>query len=153
MVTCYGVKAWGGSLNLTGAIQVVIDSNVNIYVIGYFNCAVDFDPGPGTDNRTPVGSGDCFLSRFDSGGNFQWVRTWGGSDSDRPSSVGIDANSNIYITGFFQNIVDFDPGAGTDNHTANGGYDCFTIKLDTNGNWQWARTWGGTDNDISYSKD
>ena len=50
----------GGDMNLS----VAVDVSGNIYSTGFFWAAVDFDPGTGTDIRTPVGSRDIFITNF-----------------------------------------------------------------------------------------
>ena len=41
--------------------------------------------------------------------------------------------------------MDFDPGPGVDSRTAHSTHvDAYLTKLDSNGNFLWARTWGGT---------
>ena len=97
------------------------------------------------------GSLDVFLSRFDKDGNFVWARTWGGPDDDCGYSVSNDGSGSEYVTGFFQDTVDFNPAAEEDFHTSNGQFDAFLSKLDSNGNYVWARTWGGFYNDSGIS--
>jgi hypothetical protein len=63
------------------------------------------------------------------------VRAWGGSDYDDGQSVAIDGSGNSYVTGRFKDTVDFDPGAGVENHTSNGAYDIFLSKFPADGNW------------------
>ena len=55
----------------------------------------------------------------------------------------MDGSGNAYVTGRFSETVDFDPGSGVDNHTSNGQDDVFLSKLDSSGDFVWARTWGG----------
>jgi hypothetical protein len=47
--------------------------------------------------------------------------------------------------------VDFDPGAGTANMSSTGSNDIFIQKLDSNGNFLWAKTFGGSSADMGYS--
>ncbi|RYE06666.1 MAG: hypothetical protein EOP51_34345, partial [Sphingobacteriales bacterium] len=55
-----------------------------------------------------------------------------------------DSKSNIYATGFMNTgTVDFDPGAATANLTA-ATADAFTFKLDSAGNYKWAKQIGGS---------
>jgi len=110
-----------------------------VYVVGYFVETVDFDPGPGEEIHY-FESHHGYLSVFDSSGNFLWVRVWGGDYSTHAFAVDVDGFSNIYVTGIFQVLVDFDPGPGTDYHTADS-YDPFLSKLSLDGDFLWARTW------------
>ncbi len=134
-------RTWGGS-DYDRGYGVATDDSGNVYVTGYFESTVDFDPGGG-DPHTSNGNGDVFLSKFDSSGNFEWVRTWGGSEWAIGREVAADGSGNVYVTGYFSGTVDFDPGGG-DPHTSNGGRDVFLSKFDSSGNFEWARTWGGS---------
>jgi hypothetical protein len=61
---------------------------------------------------------------------YSWTKTMGGIDQDRCYSATADGSGNVYVTGYFQSIADFDPGPGTeDNHTSNGGADIFLTKF------------------------
>jgi hypothetical protein len=144
-------RTWGGSSGQNYGNGVAVDVSGNAYVTGYFYGTVDFDPGPGVDNHTSNGWGDVFLSKFDSSGNFQWAKTWGGIDYDDFGYVAVDGSGNAYVTGYFWGTVDFDPAAaGVDNHTSNGAWDIFLSKFDSSGNFLWAKTWGGIDYDYGY---
>jgi hypothetical protein len=114
----------------------------NIYVIGKFYGTVDFDPGAGEANRLAKDYGDIFLSKFDQDGNFQWVQTWGDTGVDLADDIAIDSFGNIYVSGAFEGTVDFNPSTGTDNHSATGWINAFVTKFNSNGDFQWARTWG-----------
>jgi hypothetical protein len=131
---------------------VTIDSNGNIYLCGKFWTTVDFDPGPGMQERTANGyvpgdeltnQPDIFVSKFDSQGDFLWVRTWGGDKYDYALKMAVDSEGNTLIWGTFSGIVDFDPGPGVDEHTSRSPLDCFLSKLDSEGNFLWVRTWPG----------
>ena len=121
---------------------VTADDPGNVYVTGSFWSTVDFDPGPGTDEHSSSGWDDAFLSKFDANGDFQWACSWGGGANDHGYGVAIDGSGNVYVTGYFFGTVDFDPGEGEDAHSAFG-LDVVLSKFDSNGNFQWARTWGG----------
>jgi hypothetical protein len=107
-----------------------------VYVTGYFiGTDVDFDPAGGIDNHTSNGGNDAFLSEFDSMGYYQWARTWGGTLNDYSIGGAADGSGNAYVTGYFYDIVDFDPGTGIDNHTSNGNIDAFLSKFLPDGSW------------------
>jgi hypothetical protein len=134
-----------------GSYNVAVDGSGYIYVPGYFWGEVDFDPGTGVDIHTAIGESDAFLSKFDSNGNFVWAKTWGGPSTEYPFGIAVDGSGNIYVTGNFWDEVDFDPGDDVDNHASNGWADAFLSKFDSNGNFMWAKTWGGGKDDGAYN--
>ena len=83
--------------------------------------------------------------------SFQWAKSMGGTDDDESNSIAVDGSGNIYTTGFFTSTADFDPGPETFNLTSTGQEDFFISKLDSSGNFIWAKSIGGTDDDESHS--
>jgi len=73
-----------------------------------------------------------------------WARGLGSSQDDRSNSVVVDASGNVYTTGRFYGTIDFDPGPGTFYLTASGGPASFVYKLDSAGNFIWAKAFTGT---------
>jgi hypothetical protein len=140
-----------GGTSADGGKAITVDSSDNIYVSGYFSGTADFDPGTGTDSRDSVGSNDIFLTKYNSSGNYQWTKSIGGTGSDRSYSVTTDLTGNVYITGYFSEIVDFDPGTGINSKTSIGGEDVYIAKYNSSGNYQWVETFGSTSNDEGNS--
>jgi hypothetical protein len=160
-------KTWGGGpAGGTGMVGrdvpngLGVDSAGNVYVTGPFQYTVDFNPAPAKmDNRTSNSgaSNNIFLSKFAPDGTFRWVRAWGPSDAGGESySLVIDSSDHIYVVGDFSGksttAIDFDPDpVKTDlhfNHPADPAtgitfFDSFLSKFDSNGNLEWAETWGG----------
>jgi hypothetical protein len=60
------------------------------------------------------------------------------------SNTATDADGNIYSTGTFTGTFDADPGAGTFNLVSAGGDDIYVRKLDSGGNFVWAKQFGST---------
>lgn len=101
---------------------------------------MDFDPGNGISNISSVGFDDAFIFKLDSAGNFIWAKSMGGTTYDYCRSLAIDNADNVYLIGDFEGVVDFDPGADTFNLTsAVGGTNVFISKLDSGGNFIWAK--------------
>jgi len=79
-------RTWGGYGDSDMGYGVALDNQGFVYVSGMFNSeSVDFDPGEGSDIHENNGTGggyDCFLSKFDINGNFQWAVTWGDQGQD-----------------------------------------------------------------------
>ena len=144
-------RTFGGS-GLDSAYGVAVDELGGVYLCGYFNYTVDFDAGSGVDNHTSQGDHDSYLVKYDSTGTFMWARTWGGSERDTCQGIATTYDGNVYVVGYFQDMgIDFDPGTSIDLHSSNGMRDAFVSKFDSDGNFQWAKTWGGPDgNDYSY---
>ncbi len=82
---------------------------------------------------------------------FQWARNMGGNNSDYLKSMVLDGAGNVYTTGFFTGIADFDPGPGTCNFTSAGQNDIFISKLDTSGNFVWAKQLQGAQSEVGTS--
>ncbi|MCH2046759.1 MAG: T9SS type A sorting domain-containing protein [Saprospiraceae bacterium] len=139
-------KTFGGTQNEYG-FSIATDANNNVYTTGIFRGTVDFDPDSlATNNLDAVGLNDAFVHKLDASGNFVWAKTFGSTDHDLCQSITIDASGNPCVTGYFKDTVDFDPGLGVDRHIPhNLGYnDVFVQKLDPNGNFVWAKSFGGS---------
>ncbi len=143
-------STWGGA-GLDEVVCSALDSIANMFITGYFDGTADFDPAGG-GSQTSAGMRDIFLTSFDSSHNWQWAKIWGGSDYDHGYAVTVDVSDNVYVGGRFRFTANFDPG-GIHNETSNGGDDVFLSKFDSNGNWSWVKTWGGTENDYCNSMD
>ena len=125
----------------------------NVYIAGTFKGGpIDFDPSTGTHNVTGNGyMEDVFVEKFDgNSGNFIWVKSFGGFDGERLQGMTVDNKGNVYSTGDFYMQVDFDPGVGVYNLSSHSnGNDIYIQKLDANGNFKWACSFGGDHPDLS----
>jgi len=131
--------------------SITVDNSGNVCTTGDFQSTVDFDPGPGTFNLTSAGVTDVFVQKLDASGNLLWAKQMGGASNDYGSSITTDAAGNIYITGHFAGIADFDPGTGVFNLASAGNADIFILKLDATGNLLWVTRTGGNAEDFGYS--
>lgn len=85
-----------------------------------------------------AGNYDFYVAKLDSIGTLRWVRTIGGTLSERAYSIIQTADSNYAV-------------AGWTNSFGNGGYDIFIVKLDGGGNLIWSRTVGAVNDDYARS--
>jgi hypothetical protein len=140
------VSVFGGAGN-EEARSMALDRNGNIYSTGYFTGTVDFDPGEGVVNLTSLGLNDIFILKLNAAGNFLWVKRLGGAESEAAATIAIDRDGNVVISGNFKGTVDSDPGEGVENLTSVGDDDVLVAKLDSSGNYLWAKSFGGTGRD------
>ncbi|MBC8230086.1 sigma-70 family RNA polymerase sigma factor [bacterium] len=153
-----GQKQWsyvfGNGKSYATAIALSSD-NKSIFVIGCFRESVDFDPyfRCYMDVHTAVDSWDAFVMKLSEDGDYLWTKPFGGFNEVLSKNIAVDINDNIYISGEFVGTVDFDPEPGEDYHTSNGFRDVFVVKLNSDGSYAWAKTFGGTGHDISGYRD
>ncbi len=129
-----------------------IDSAGNIFVIGTFRDSVDFDPGPAVYKLNSYGGYHAFVLKLDSAGNFVWVKDIG----TQVPAVGVSATATgrdknggyLYfaalVSGDGITPVDADPSSAVYNVTPSRG-DILLEKLDSNGNFIWAKLVTGDD--------
>ncbi|MEB3295528.1 MAG: hypothetical protein VKJ24_20435, partial [Synechococcales bacterium] len=138
----FWVKRIGG-IGEDVAQAIRVDSAGNIYLAGGFADKVDFDPGTGVANLNATGSTSMFVTKLDGNGNLVWAKSMEGSELGYVTSLEVDTSGNVYLTGEFSQTVDFDPGISTSPLTSKGDTDIFVSKLDSNGNFLWAKGVGG----------
>lgn len=137
-------KSMGSATADDYGLGITVDKFGNIYTVGFFNGTVDFDPGTGTNNLTTTLK-TTFLQKLDSSGNFKWALKTGGTLA---SGIGVDTSGNLFLTGYFYNTADFDPGTQTYNLTSNGASDIFVQKLTSTGAFAWAKKFGSRKNEF-----
>ncbi|MEH6763824.1 MAG: T9SS type A sorting domain-containing protein [Aequorivita antarctica] len=138
---------WGGTYGGSGEDvlrDMHTDAAGNTYSTGYFTDTADFDISPSEANLTSNGFYDVYVSKTNSEGGYEWAVNVGGESFDYGVGITTDADGNVYITGYYDGTVDFDPGAGVANITALGGGDIFILKLNADGEFVWAKSVGGT---------
>jgi len=134
-------KQAGGIYDDLG-LGIATDSSGNCYVTGCFGATITC----GTTSLTSSGNFDVLIVKLDTNGNWLWAKQAGGANDDRGFSIAIDSSGNSYITGYFYDTATF----GTTTLSSSGYEDIFIAKLDTNGNWMWAKQAGGSSSEESY---
>jgi len=147
-----GNFAWAGKIGGVGedAVSCVkADVAGNVYLSGYYTGTSDFNPGVQAFNMTTAGSSDVFICKLDAFGNFQWAKSIGGPSFEFGNALTLDESGNIYSAGSFSETADFNPGSETSTLTASGGSDSYTLKLNSAGDFVWARRTGGGVRDVA----
>jgi len=131
---------------------IALDLNGNIYISGFFEQTVNFNPDWfGTHvYKTSVGGRDIFILKLSPDMEFLWVATMGGEGDDCGSDIAADESGDIYITGFVS-LSSF-PVTGFDiNHNPVGISDGFVSKWSPSGTCLWTK-FSETENPDDFSK-
>jgi len=139
---------FGGVLNDYG-YGITTDA-AHVYITGYFSSSVDFDPGPGVSIPSNEGNSDVFVLKLTAAGGFVWVKSMGGALGDGANAIAVDNAGNVYTTGYYAVVSDFDPGAASATITSAGSLDIFISKLDASGNYVWATGFGTASSEQGY---
>jgi len=83
--------------------------------------------------------GDAWVLKLNSSGNVQWQKTYGGSSYDFAHSIQQTEDGGYIVAGETESF-----GAG--------GYDFWVLKLDSSGNVEWQKTYGGNTDDYNYTQ-
>ena len=136
--------------NIFDARAVAVDAAGNSYVTGLFNGTVDFDPGAGVTALTSAGFKDVYVAAYSPAGALLWAKDLPGSAnaSAQGNGIAVDAAGNIALTGTYNGSINFNPGGSGGTLTAAGGTDAFAAKLTGTGAFLWAKSLGGSANDV-----
>lgn len=119
------------------------DVSGNIYITGTFQGTVDFDPGPGLFPLTSQSKDDLFILKLNADGNFLWAFQFNASTYIDVNALVLDAQNNVYLTGYFNERIDFDFGSSEYYLSPFGQEDIFILKMNASGQFLWARQLGG----------
>lgn len=140
-----------GGLNNELLYALCADEAGNVYATGWFADSADFDPNDGSTILSSAGLADVFVQKLDRDGNLLWATSFGGESSDEGFAICLDGLGNVYTAGWFYGTLDFDAGPQAESLVSQGEKDIFVHKLDTDGNFQWAKAFGGPQDDHAYS--
>lgn len=143
---------WSRQINFNSIVAVKTDPSGNVYMLGTFNLSRDMDPTSGFFPLTANGGNEnmCIV-KLDLNGNFVWARAIIGAGNDQPKDMAIDIAGNVFITGGFTGVQDFDVGPGTYTLSSSPSFDIFICKINMNGNFVWAKQVGNTGIDRGYA--
>jgi len=128
------IRTWGGTNN-EDALDLAVSDEGQIYVLGSSAHSSDMNPGP----RYVPCSGDVYLSRFSPEGTLEWALFW----DTGIEALALDSSNCIFLAGTLWYATDLDPGPSEYILEPTGYHDAFLLKLDSDGNFLWARQWGG----------
>ena len=136
----------GGS-GIDESQSIALDSEGNIYIAGSTDSS-DF-LGLSNESYEIKGRVDCFVLKLNpSGTEMIYATVIGGIGADEASSIYVDSDGCVYVTGRTSSF-DF-PTKNAFNDTHSGAGDCFVLKLNPEGNELLYSTFiGGSDNEFA----
>jgi|JI10StandDraft_1071094.scaffolds.fasta_scaffold13839_5 hypothetical protein len=117
------------------AHAIAVDSAGNIVIAGY--------TGWHLGDQIITGSLDAAIQKYDSAGTLLWTRLLGTTGDDRAGSITIDAQDNIYVTGYTDGNLD-----GNTNSVRR---DAFVTKFTSSGVKSYTKLLGITLNTNNFS--
>ncbi len=84
------------------------------------------------------GNNDMWILKLTASGSIDWQKTYGGPSNDMVESICTTADGGYVM-------------AGHTGSFGSGVYDLWVLKLDSDGNCEWQKAYGGSDSDMGYS--
>lgn len=131
-------RTYGGSLQ--DAIHTLHTTLDGGYIFGGWTESSDGDIQSGNKGKT-----DSWVVKIDNVGNIQWEKTYGGSGVDALQDMKPTLDGG-YILGSFTWSNDGDIQSGN-----NGEIDLWVVKIDSIGNLEWEKTYGGDSEDYFWA--
>ena len=129
-------RYFGGSF--TDTPFGVLETTDNSFIIAASSDSEDFNI---SNNK---GTYDFWILKISSDGNLIWEKSFGGSEIDEPRGITSTNDGNFVIVGDTRST-------DKDVSTNNGGADLWLLKISTDGNLIWEKTFGGTSFDVARS--
>lgn len=143
------VSSFGGAGEDVASAAAVAPAGA-IVLAGWFSNTVDFDPGEGEDEHRAGGFSDLFVTMLGDDLGHRWAWTSGGSLVDQASSLDVEGDSGVWVTGFFVDVMRLRTDAEAIELRSSGRSDVFVVRLDTRGQPTWASSFGGESADYGY---
>jgi hypothetical protein len=134
-------KSFGDS-NINVLIKSICKNNNDEFVVaGLFEGS---NLNLGLDTLIAKEYSEVFISLVDNLGNFKWSTSFGGLDFEKITNTFSDKYGNIYISGNYSSLS---IKIGYDTLFNKGMEDGFLVKINNNGNFEWALNIGSKFND------
>lgn len=88
-----------------------------------------------------IGTADYWIINLNADGNIVWEKSFGGTGNEQATSVMQTNDGGFIVTGH-----SYSSDSDITNH---GGADYWVLKLDTEGNLVWQKSFGGSDEDVA----
>lgn len=125
------------------------DDAINILKINsnrYLLCGTSDSDISGTKTQNSRGGKDYWVVCIDSSGNYFWDKTYGGTSVDKDPRIIRSPDGNLLLCGVSGSLPSFEK-----TQALIGLIDVWLIKIDTNGNIIWDKTYGGSQGEYTTS--
>jgi hypothetical protein len=140
-------KSAGGNF-FDETAKMAVDSSGNIYIAGNFSSPfITFDNIVLSNADTNWSGKDIFITKYDPAGNVLWAVRAGGIGVENVSDITVDVYGNLIIVGSYSGQTSL-IGTATLSNTSTYN-DVFISKYGASGNFIWAKSAGGNENDES----
>ena len=140
-VSSTGTPVWS---RITNALISNPDWEESFWYVGLNNAQDAVYTLGASYNFNDINSDDLFLSKYSLDGTQSLKKTFGGSAGDSPSGFAVAANDELFAFGSIR-------GGGDDiTEYFAGNADAWLVKMDSNGEIIWDKSYGGTNLDYAY---
>lgn len=122
-----------------------IDPQGDLLIAGTFANTVDLDLSSGGEAmHTAASKNDIYVAKYDIEGNYLWSFQLGGDpyEYNNVKDITCDLDGNIFITGFSDGWIDFDPSEEKDSIKDGEEAMIFIAKYTPSGEYMWAHGFG-----------
>jgi len=141
------VKQIGSAAGSDIAQSLIVTSLNEIILTGGFTGIVDFDPSPATFLVTGTGFNpsaqthfaDIFVLKLNSSGEFMFVTTMGGNNTDSGAELALTASNEIIFTGNFSSPASFTSSIGTIVSSGTSSFHGLFGKISPSGQLVWVK--------------
>lgn len=146
-----GTRLWStlfGGNKEDAATHVITDPSGNHVVCGQTE-SLGLPVTKEAKQGNAAGLLDAFIAKFDEKGALSWFRYYGGTRNDYATSMGVDGEGNIAITGYTESLeLQMTANAHQGKHA--GLQDAYVARFNSEGRRLWSSYFGGNDQDIGY---
>ena len=137
--------SFGGS-SYEKILSVVATSDGGILAGGYFEGTIQV----GNETLKSNGYSDGLIIKYSSEGEVEWVKSFGGSRDDQINSVAATSDGEYIVGGDFESKT-IQVGDETLTNNSSYSYDGLIIKYSSSGEVEWAKSFGGSSNNLINS--
>ena len=133
-------RDFGKSIICTHAQKIILGGEFSYYAGSPpITSTIYFD----SLSATSAGDADIYMVSMDTDAHVNWLKRYGINQYEYCNGLQVDAMDNIYMTGMFDNDVQFPPYTITSISSGFVIGDCFIAKFSSSGTTLWAKAMGG----------